>query len=74
MPVRCHVEHDGLGIVLSRIESMENAISLRCFFAEFGIGGAIAEPGGKDDFRLVLVGVSLEEFDATIAGSNIELI
>lgn len=74
MPVRCHVEHDGLGIVLSKIESMENAISLRCFFAEFGIGSAIAEPGGEGDFRMVLVGVSLADFKATVAGSNIELI
>ena len=56
------------------IESMEAAISLRCFFAEHGVGGALAEPAGERDFRLVLVGISIAEFSQRIVGANIELI
>ena len=74
MPIRCHAEHDGLGIVLSQIESIEAAISLRCFFSEHGVGAALAQPGGEGDFRLVLVGLSLDEFSKRVAGSNIELV
>ena len=74
MPVRCHAENDGLDIMLSKIESMEAAISLRCFFAEHGIGGALAEPAGEHDYRLVLVGISVAEFSQRVAGANIELI
>ena len=74
MPVRCHAEHDGLEIVLSKIDSMEAAVSLRCFFAEHGIGGALVEPAGEHDFRLILIGISIAEFSQRVAGSNIELI
>lgn len=71
MPVRCHVEHDGLGIVLSRIESIENAISLRCFFGEFGVGSAVGAPTDSEGgFHLILVGISLEDFKTRIAGAR----
>jgi len=74
MPIRCHAEHDGSRIVLSKIESSEHAISLRCFFAEHGVGVALAEPGGEHDYRLILVGLSEDEFSKQIAGTHIELI
>lgn len=74
MPIQCHAEHDGLGIVLTKIDSMEAAISMRSFFADRGVGAALSEPGGEHDFRLFLVGISVDEFKKSVAGSNIELI
>ncbi len=74
MAIRCRAEHHRLGILLSRIQSLEDATSLRCYFAERGIGAALPDPGGEHDFRLVLVGLSLDEFNNRVAGSNIELL
>lgn len=74
MPIRCHAEHDGLGILLSQIENIDAAISMRCFFAEHGFGVALAEPGGEHDYRLIVVGISFDEFKKVVAGANIELI
>lgn len=74
MRIRCHAEHNGLGIVLSRIETMENAESMLVFFLEKGIAAAIAEPRGAADHRVFLPGSSMEVFARLIAGSNIQLI
>ena len=74
MPVRCHAEHDGQGIVLSKIRCAEDAVSLRCFFADRGATAVAAEPAGANDYRLRLVGVSVAELGRLIAASNIELI
>lgn len=61
--------------MLSKIEDIEQAVSLRCFFSEYGIGSAVGAPAeGETGFRLLLAGLSMDEFKARIAGSNIELI
>lgn len=60
---------------MSKIENIEQAVGLRCFFAEYGIGSAVGAPAeGEGGFRLILVGLSLDEFKRLIAGANIELI
>ena len=42
MKIVCHAEQEGHDIMLSKIESMEAAMSLRCFLAEHGIGGVLS--------------------------------
>jgi hypothetical protein len=75
MPIRCRAEHDDLGIMLSRIESIDNALSLRCFLAKGDVSSAVgAATDSEVGFRLFIIGLSLDEFKARIAGSNIELI
>lgn len=74
MPIRCHAEHDGQGIVLSQIRCDEDAVSLCCFFEERGVSAAMTDVAGQDDFTLILAGVSIAEFAKLITGSNIELI
>lgn len=74
MPLRCHAEHDGQGIVLSSIKCIDDAVSLRCFFAERGAVATVREPYTNEDCRVLLPGISIGEFARLIAGSNIELI
>jgi hypothetical protein len=74
MPIRCHAEHDGSGTVLSGIESMADAESIRCFFAEQGIAAMITQPHGPTDHRVYVAGMPSGLFSKLIARSNIELI
>ena len=74
MPIRCRAEHDGVGIALSEIESMANAESIRCFFAEQGIDAMVTEPKGPRDYRVYIVGMPIGLFTELVTRANIELI
>ena len=73
MPIRCHAEHDGLGIVLSKIDCLADADSLRNFFAESGVGAVVCQPDDAKDYRVFLAGISMAAFGKLIDGSNIDL-
>jgi hypothetical protein len=74
MPIRCHAEHDGQGAVLSKIESIAHAKSLRAFFDERGILATVLSPANPKDYRVLIGGMTPQLFAKLIAGSNIELI
>lgn len=74
MPIRCHAENDGQGVVLGRIEMMADAESLRCFFAEQGIAAIITQPREEAGFRVYVPGMPLGLFAKLIAKANVELI
>jgi len=74
MLIRCRVERDGQGVVLSKIESIAEAISLRAILVEKGLSAIVAKPGGPGDFRLSLADVSVEAVEELAAGLNLKLI
>ena len=74
MPLRCHAEHDGQGVVLSQIEEMADSEFLCAFFLEMGIEAMVYERIGPSDHRVFLGGTSMEILGRLIAGSNIELV
>lgn len=73
MPIRCHYEHNGQGIVLSEIESPADAVKVRICLLERRIAATVIEPAGLKDFRVVVAGIPLDSFLRLIAGSEIEV-
>lgn len=73
MPIRCHAEHNGQGIVLSKLQSKSDVESLRHFFAE-KIIRVHERTGLPDDYRLFMPGVSMEAFAFFIKNASIKLI
>ena len=73
MPIRCHADHDGQGIALSRIETAGDAESLCCFFRE-KVTRVVEISGREGDYRLFMPGVPNEALEMLVASSNIELI
>jgi hypothetical protein len=70
MPIRCRVKEIDYGIFIDRIETQEDAISLRNFFREAG-----QQPVGPPaDCQILLFGVKMEQFAKLVDGANIELI
>ena len=74
MPIRCRYEHDGQGILLSQIKSLADALKVRNYLVEKGIGAAVIDPVGPKDFRVFVEGIPLNSFIDLITGSDIELV
>lgn len=63
MPIRCHAEYDGQGVVLSRIETLARAERIRDFFDSLGISAVILETNGAASHRVRLDRLTLEIFN-----------
>lgn len=72
MPIRCHAEFDGRGIVLSQIETLARAERIQNFFTDLGIPARILEPKGSANHRLHLERVSLEIFRKISYGAPVD--
>lgn len=53
---------------------MADAVRLRKFFEERGVGSIVTEPAGPHDYRLFIAAVSHEQVKMLVATSDIELI
>lgn len=73
MAIRCHAEQTSDDILISGIGIQADAESLRAFLAELGLKADLAPSIEENDYRVMLTGLSLEEFRDLIRGANIEL-
>lgn len=73
MAIRCHAEQTSDGILISGIGIQADAESLRTFLAELGFKADLLPPTEENDCRVILTGLSLEEFRELIQGANIDL-
>lgn len=74
MSIRCHAQHDGLGIALSQIESAETATGIRNFFVERGVGAIVTEAASPANHRIFVAMTSVDSLRKLIAGTTIVLI
>jgi hypothetical protein len=74
MPIRCHAERDGQGIVLSKIGSISDAESIHSLFEERSIPVTVLSPARPNDHRVLIGGTTPQLFAKLIAGSSVELI
>jgi hypothetical protein len=74
MPIRFHAEHIDHGILLSKIETPEEAESVRNFFHERGTPSVISQLSIPGDSKVYLPGPTKDQFAKLIEGANVELI
>lgn len=74
MPIRFHAEHIDHGVLLSKIETLEEAESVRNFFLEKSTPSAISQLSTPGDYKVYLPGPTKDQFAKLIEGANVELI
>lgn len=74
MKIRLHAQATAEGIVLSRISTEAHAESVHSYFRERGVAADGILQFGAADFRITLLGTSLETFNRLVQGANIELV
>lgn len=72
MAIRLHAEYTGHGILLSRIETQDDAESVRNFFAERGLAATVGPLSFPGDYRVFLPETTMDRFAALAEDWNIE--
>ena len=62
MAIRLHAEYTGHGILLSRIETEDDAECVRIFLSERGIAATVGPLSMPGDYRVFLPEVTMEKF------------
>jgi hypothetical protein len=72
MAIRLYAEYTGHGILLSRIETQDDADSVRTFFTERGLAATVGPLSFPGDYRVFLPETTMERFAALAEDWNIE--
>lgn len=73
MATQCHAEHTDFGVIISGIAGRQSAERLRDFFARHGLAGIVTPLALNGNYRVSLIGATLEEFHRVVDGAGIEL-
>lgn len=73
MTTRYQAEHTGFGVTLSGIAGRQNAERLCDFFAKHGLAGIVTPFLSNGQYRISLIGTTLEEINRVAYDAGIEL-
>ena len=74
MTTQCRAEHTGFGVILSGIAERQSAERLRDYFAKKGLPGVVTPFVLSGQYRVSLIGATLEEVHHVVEAAGIELV
>lgn len=73
MEPQCHAEHTDFGVIIDGIAGRHKAEKMRDLFARQGLPGIVAPFTSQGDYRVFLIGATLEDCRSAAGKAGIEL-